>query len=85
MYLEVITPDERIFEGEVDHATFPGSDGAFQVLNDHAAMISSLGYGDLKIVQTIEKKTKEFHYGIQGGVVEIVNNKILVLAEGVDS
>ena len=85
MYLEVITPDEKVFEGEVESAVFPGSDGAFQVLNDHAAMISSLGHGDLKIEIMVEKKRKEIHFGLLGGVVEILNNKILVLAEGVQS
>ncbi|UXP33439.1 F0F1 ATP synthase subunit epsilon [Reichenbachiella agarivorans] len=84
MFLEIITPDEKIFKGEVDHATFPGSEGSFQVLNDHAAMVSSLGKGDLKMVITHDKKTKEVHMGIDGGVVEILNNRVLVLAEHVD-
>lgn len=83
MFLEIITPDEKIFEGEVDHATFPGSKGSFQVLNDHAAMVSSLGKGELKIVATHEKKTQETHMAVEGGVVEILNNKVLVLAEHV--
>lgn len=84
MYLEVITPDEHIFEGEVDAATFPGSEGSFQVLNDHAPLVSSMGEGDLKIVQTIEKKKKETRIGVLGGVIEVLNNKIIVLAEGID-
>lgn len=85
MYLEIITPDERVFEGEVVSATFPGSEGAFQVLNDHAAMVSSLGEGDVKISQIIEKKQKDTRIGVVGGVVEVLNNKILVLAEGIQS
>ncbi|MBU2914672.1 MULTISPECIES: ATP synthase F1 subunit epsilon [Reichenbachiella] len=84
MFLEIITPDEKIFEGEVDHATFPGSKGSFQVLNDHAAMVSSLGKGDLKMVITHNKKTEETHMAIDGGVVEVLNNKVLVLAEHVE-
>jgi len=85
MFLEIITPDEKVFEGEVDYATFPGNDGAFQVLSDHAAMVSSLGKGDLKIVATHEKKTKETHMAVDGGVVEVLNNKVLVLAEYIGS
>ncbi|MCV9388344.1 ATP synthase F1 subunit epsilon [Reichenbachiella ulvae] len=84
MFLEIITPDENVFAGEVDHATFPGSEGSFQVLNDHAAMVSSLGTGDLKIVSTHNKKTEEIHMAIDGGVVEILNNKVLVLAEHIE-
>lgn len=84
MFLEIITPDEKVYEGEVDYATFPGSDGAFQVLNDHAAMVSSLGTGDLKIVATHDKKTKEIHMAVDGGVVEVLNNKVLVLAEHIE-
>jgi F-type H+-transporting ATPase subunit epsilon len=83
MYLEIITPDEKVFEGEVDSATFPGSEGSFQVLNDHAAMISSLSEGYLKYLRMVEKKNVETQIGISGGVVEILNNKVLVLAESI--
>lgn len=85
MYLEIITPDENVFEGEVDSAIFPGSDGSFQILNDHAPLVSSVGKGDVKIerIKTDEKKTEEIHFSIDGGVVEVLNNKILVLAESI--
>ena len=83
MYLEIITPDEKVFEGEVISATLPGSDGSFQLLNDHASMVSSLGGGDVKLVEERDKKTKESHIQITGGVVEVVNNKVLVLAESI--
>ena len=81
MYIEVVTPDEKIYEGEVESATFPGSDGSFQILNNHAPMISTLGKGDMKLVKIVEKKTEESHYLVEGGVVEILNNKVTVLAE----
>jgi F-type H+-transporting ATPase subunit epsilon len=42
MQLEIITPEAKIFEGEVDAVQFPGLDGSFQVLNNHAAIISAL-------------------------------------------
>ena len=79
MYLEIVTPDEKIFEGEVVSATFPGADGSFQVLNNHAPLVSSLGKGQL-----VYKNTKdEFDIKIDGGVVEVLNNRVIVLAETV--
>ena len=78
MYLEILTPDKTVFEGEVKSAKFPGSKGEFQVLNDHAALISSLVKGKIEYVskQGIDELI------IDGGVVEVLNNKITVLAEG---
>ena len=81
MYIEVVTPDEKIYEGEVESATFPGSDGSFQVLNNHAPMISTLGKGDMRLVKIVDKKTEEANYQVEGGVVEVLNNKVTVLAE----
>ena len=83
MYLEIITPDEKIFEGEVESTVFPGSDGSFQILNGHAPLISSLAAGDVKIVSMVDKKLKETHYAIDGGIVEVLNNRVVVLAESV--
>lgn len=81
MYLEIVTPDEKVFEGEVMHATFPGADGSFQVLNNHAAMVSVLGSGDIKYQQ---EKQKEIRILVEGGVVEVINNKVNVLVEKID-
>ncbi|HNP17949.1 MAG TPA: ATP synthase F1 subunit epsilon [Fulvivirga sp.] len=78
MYLEVVTPISKVFEGEVSVITFPGTDGSFQVLNDHAPLVSTLTKGEL-----IYKNTKgENKVNITGGVVEVLNNKIIVLADG---
>lgn len=78
MYIEVITPDKKLFGGEAVSATFPGSDGSFQVLKDHAPLISSLGEGAVAI------KTNEgdVQLSVTGGVVEVLDNKVVVLAEG---
>lgn len=81
MFLEIVTPDEKIFEGEVTSATFPGSDGSFQVLENHAPLISTLGDGDIKFIQMVEKKPEETIINVSGGVVEIHNNNVTVLAE----
>ena len=78
MYLEIVTPDEKIFEGEVVTATFPGSDGSFQILNNHAPYIAMLGFGDIRYT---EDKKKEELLAVDGGVVEVLNNKVVVLVE----
>jgi len=77
MHLEIITPDKTIFEGEVDSATFPGSKGSFQVLKNHAALISSLDKG--KVIYKTNNNQQEII--VNGGVVEVLDNKIILLAE----
>jgi F-type H+-transporting ATPase subunit epsilon len=81
MYLEIITPDKKIFKGEVESATFPGSKGSFQVLNNHAALVSSLTKGTVSY-RNSKKEVSELV--VTGGVVEVLNNKIILLAEGVE-
>ncbi len=80
MYLEIITPDKKVFEGEVESATFPGTKGSFQVLANHAPLISTLANGSVTYVQ---KAGGAQQVQVQGGVVEVLNNKIIVLAESV--
>lgn len=75
MNLEIITPDKKVFSGEVEVVTLPGTEGSFQVLKDHAAIVSTLGKGILK--------ADKQEFTIDGGVVEVLNNKVLVLAEAV--
>lgn len=77
MHLEIITPDKTIFEGEIISATFPGSKGSFQVLKGHAALISPLEKGKV-IYRTA---TNEQEIAVNGGIVEVLNNKIILLAE----
>ena len=78
MYLEILTPDEKIFEGEVITTSFSGIDGTFQVMNNHAPMISILGLGDLRYT---EDKKNEQTITVNGGIVEVLNNKTVVLVE----
>lgn len=77
MHLTIITPDKQVFSGEVDMASFPGSDGSFQVLNNHAPLVSSLGKGDI----TYRNRDSATNIYVEGGVVEVLNNNITVLAE----
>ncbi|MEQ9438200.1 MAG: ATP synthase F1 subunit epsilon [Cyclobacteriaceae bacterium] len=79
MQLTIITPDRQVFEGEVESAAFPGSDGSFQVLRNHAALVSSLGKGEVRYRGSAGEGTVT----VEGGVVEVLNNNITVLAERV--
>ncbi|NCD71408.1 ATP synthase F1 subunit epsilon [Mucilaginibacter agri] len=81
MILEILTPDKKVFEGEVASVTVPGTMGSFEILNNHAPIISTLEDGKL-IVRT-GGNTKQEVYLIHGGVVEVLNNKVMVLAEGI--
>uniref|UniRef100_UPI00404B5A57 F0F1 ATP synthase subunit epsilon n=1 Tax=Fluviicola sp. TaxID=1917219 RepID=UPI00404B5A57 len=91
----IITPETRIFSGEATAVQFPGLDGSFQVLNGHAPIISALAAGTVKVdlvnaFQETAKTTKNItaenggkviKVVIKGGVMELQNNKIIVLAE----
>jgi len=80
MLLEIITPDKRIYSGKVKLVKLPGSKGAFEILENHAPIISSLEKGTIKI---IEENGKELFFEVDGGVAENKDNKIIVLAESV--
>jgi F-type H+-transporting ATPase subunit epsilon len=79
LILEIITPDGSFYNGTVTSATFPGALGIFQVLNNHAPIISALDKGLLSYVNEEGKHSFE----IDGGVVEVLKNKITVLAESI--
>ena len=81
MFIEILTPDKKVFEGEVTSAIFPGTTGSFQVLNNHAALISTLGKGHINFDKTVGNKAEKVQLKVDGGVVEILNNKVTVLAE----
>lgn len=78
MKLEIITPDKKLFEGQVKSAVFPGSEGSFGVLNNHAPMIATLKDGNIELLE--ENNTKQ-NFAVKGGVVEVLNNSVIVLAE----
>tara|TARA_B100001175_G_C19351700_1_gene562659 strand:- start:119 stop:361 length:243 start_codon:yes stop_codon:yes gene_type:complete len=80
MNLEIVTPDSKVYEGEITSIALPGIDGSFQILNNHAPIVSALGTGKMTVVD-FENKTQE--YVISGGVVEMNNNKVIVLAESI--
>ncbi|SNC68005.1 ATP synthase F1 subcomplex epsilon subunit [Hymenobacter gelipurpurascens] len=78
MHLEIITPDRKVFAGEVSSAQFPGTDGLFEVLNNHAPLISALKAGDVVVNGSAGRES----FRIEGGVVEVLRNNVIVLAEG---
>ncbi len=80
MFIEVITPDKKLFEGAVKVAQLPGSNGSFEILNNHAPIVSTLAKGKLRLVA---EDNHEHVFEIGGGVIESADNKIIILAETV--
>jgi F-type H+-transporting ATPase subunit epsilon len=80
MHLDIITPDGKVFSGDVTSVTVQGTQGQFQVLTGHAAIVSSLEKGPI----TVKTASGEVQYQAEGGVVEVLNNNITVLVERVD-
>lgn len=79
MTLEILTPERKIFSGEVYGVQLPGISGLFEVLDKHAPMVSALKSGNLKI---LKDKSNTTSFSIQSGFVEVLNNKTTVLVEG---
>ena len=81
MTLEILTPERKIFSGEVYGVQLPGISGLFEVLDKHAPLVSALKAGKLKILK--DKNTYSF-FNIKSGFVEVLNNKTTVLIEGAE-
>ncbi|UKJ06888.1 ATP synthase F1 subunit epsilon [Solitalea lacus] len=80
MTLDILTPDKKVFSGEVISVTVPGKGGSFQIWENHAAIISTLENGLVEI--RLPNKNQEL-FNIKGGVVEVLKNKVVLLADGV--
>ena len=80
MYLEIITPDKKVFEGEVNLVQLPGSKGSFTLLKNHAPIISTIDKG---IITVREVSGKEQHFNVSGRDVENIENQIIILVEAV--
>jgi F-type H+-transporting ATPase subunit epsilon len=78
MKLEILTPEKKVFSGEVYGVQLPGISGLFEVLDKHAPIVSALKAGSLKI---LNDKSSTSSYTIQSGFVEVLNNKTTVLVE----
>ncbi len=78
MYLEIVTPDKKIFAGEIELIRLPGSKGSFELLENHAPIISTLEQGQIKV---IDNQSKEHFFDINRGVIECVDNNVIVLVD----
>jgi F-type H+-transporting ATPase subunit epsilon len=78
MTVEIIDPDKTIYKGEADLIQLPGKDGSFEVLRNHAPLIAILKQGKIKL---IDKSENTEFFEIKGGVIEVLRNKVLILAE----
>jgi len=80
MNLEILTPEKKLFSGEVYGVQMPGISGSFEVLEKHAPLVSALRAGRIKVLK--DKQSHVSFFDIQGGFVEVLNNKVTVLVEG---
>lgn len=79
MLLEIITPDKKVYSGEVSSVSVPGTDGRFQLLDNHAPIISTLLNGQVRVKDQDGEKS----FNVKGGVIENLKNKVIILAESV--
>jgi F-type H+-transporting ATPase subunit epsilon len=77
MHLDIITPEKKLFSGNIKLLQVPGTKGPFEILRNHAAIVSTLSSGKIKIVTNDDQKS---FFDIRQGVVEVKNNKVVVLA-----
>jgi len=80
MILEILTPEKKLFSGDVFGVQMPGISGSFEVLDRHAPLVSALKAGRIKVLR--DKQNHSAFYDIQSGFVEVLNNKVTVLVEG---
>ena len=79
MQISILSPDRQIFEGEISSVKVPGVAGQFQILNNHAPIVSALGYGTVEIDKTVGGKMS---FKIEKGFIEVLKNKVALLVEG---
>ena len=82
MTLEILTPERKLYGGQVYGVQLPGIDGLFEVLDRHAPMVSALKKGNLKVLVDKIGQGNTINYSIESGFVEILHNKVTVLVEG---
>jgi F-type H+-transporting ATPase subunit epsilon len=75
MQVEILTPEQTLFAGEAEIVTLPGSQGSFQILDHHAPMIANLGKGTV----VVGGQQSEQKFDVGGGLVEVLNNRVIVL------
>jgi F-type H+-transporting ATPase subunit epsilon len=80
MHLEILTPDRKLYSGDIYGIQLPGISGSFEILDKHAPMVSALGKGSIKILldKTGNNTTR---FDVRGGFIEVLNNRVSVLVE----
>tara|TARA_B100001029_G_scaffold23389_2_gene16054 strand:- start:525 stop:794 length:270 start_codon:yes stop_codon:yes gene_type:complete len=89
MFLEIVSPEKTLFTGEVSSVHVPGTEGSFQILNNHAPIVSTLKKGSIKLKGSFDSKSEnlEIHSNneasldIQSGVIEMKKNKLIILVD----
>lgn len=79
MNVEILTPEKKLYSGDVYGVQLPGITGLFEILEKHAPLVSALGKGGIKI---LKDKNNFEQFTIESGFVEVLNNKVTVLVEG---
>lgn len=79
MQLDILTPERKVYSGKVYGIQLPGTEGSFEILENHAPIIAALGKGKMKVLKDKTNNTET--YEISGGFVEMLNNKASVLIE----
>ncbi len=90
MFIEIVSPEKTIFTGDVSSVYLPGTDGFFQILNNHAPIVSTLKKGTIKLSGKFKDDVSEnlnlegvnkASLAIESGVVEMKNNKLIILVD----
>ena len=92
MYLEIVSPEATLFSGEVTSVAVTGVDGEFQMLNNHAPIVSILTNGSVKFKgeaikiedefqDKFTKEDGEYVLAIKSGTIEMKDNKVIILAD----
>jgi F-type H+-transporting ATPase subunit epsilon len=79
MQISVLTPDKEIFDGNITSVKVPGVSGQFEVLNNHAPIVSALGEGQVRLIQ---ENGEKITFGIEKGFIEVLKNKVALLVQG---
>jgi F-type H+-transporting ATPase subunit epsilon len=82
MKLDILTPERKIYEGDVYGILVPGVQGYFELLDNHAPIVAALGNGNMKVLKDKNNNVEE--YRINGGFIEMSNNKTVVLVESAE-
>lgn len=83
MTLEILTPEKKLYSGDVYGIQMPGINGIFEILEKHAPLVAALKSGKIKVLMN-KSMTETSSYSIESGFVEVLQNKVTVLVEGAD-